>query len=179
PGTGTGLDLQRIDGADVEAFRGRALKARLLMELTAVRVCGLDHRRDLGRRVVEDADPRHVGEALVLVLVRADHFARQAADAERRVGKDDALRGLGRLRGRAVRDAEAADRFERDERDDRRGRCLQEAAAGWVRWFGRLVHDGGPPSRNERSSGKVATLTSGVNRGWAIDCSRARAALLQ
>src|SRR3989442_14662675 len=39
---GARLDLERVDGTDVQAFRGGALEARLLMERAAIRVGRLD-----------------------------------------------------------------------------------------------------------------------------------------
>src|SRR6266571_8821936 len=77
---GARLDLQRVHRADVEALRGRTLQARLLMELPAVGVRGLDHRVDLRRRVVEDPDARYIRETSSFVLLRADDLAGQAAD---------------------------------------------------------------------------------------------------
>ena len=95
------------------------------MERAAVGVRGLDDGRHLDVGVVEDADARHVREARAPVLLRADDLARQAADAELRIGEDDAVGELRRARGRAAREAEAADGLERDERDDRRA-CFEE-----------------------------------------------------
>src|SRR6266849_9413544 len=57
---GARLDLKGVHRADVEALRRRTLQARLLMELPAVGVRGLDHRVDLRLGVVEDPDARHI-----------------------------------------------------------------------------------------------------------------------
>jgi len=131
-GAGARLDLQRVDRADVEAFGGRALETRLLMELAAVGICSLDQRVDLRLRVVEDADTRHVRQTVSLVLLRTDDLARETADAECWVGEDHALGELGRVRRRGARDGRAAERFQGHERDDR-CRSAQEVATRNVR----------------------------------------------
>ena len=109
------------------------------MELAPVRVRVLDHLRDLRRRVVEDADARHGREPLALVLLGADDLAGEAADAQARVGEDDAGRKLRLFWCRPGRQAQPADGFEGDERYDRSGATAQEIAAGEIRLVRRSV----------------------------------------
>src|SRR5688500_2208804 len=129
---GLRLDLQRIHRADVEALGGGALKPRLLMKGSPVRIRGLHPRVDLDGLTVADPDARRVGETHALVLLRADDLAGEATDAQRRVGEDHATRELRRLRRRRARDGRAADRLASDERDDR-CRAPQEVPTRYVR----------------------------------------------
>src|SRR6267378_2972475 len=175
--SGSGLHLERVDRAYVEAFGGRALEARLLMELAAVGVRILDHLRDLRRWVVEDTNARHSRETFALVLLGADDLARETADAEARVGEDDAGRELRLLRCRSGRQAQPADGVEGDERYDGSGATAQEIAAGEIRLVGRSVVFARSHVHPHRTSallsaspggrrilvGKLATLTTDVN----------------
>src|SRR5229473_1717886 len=78
------LHGERVDRADIQALRGRALQARLLVEAAAPGVRLGDGHVHLDRRVIEDADPWNVGEPPFAVHERADDLAGEAADAEGR-----------------------------------------------------------------------------------------------
>src|SRR5438105_1683220 len=75
------LDMHGVDRADVQAFRGGSMQTRFLVTRAAARISGQPFRVNAGRRVVVNPDARQVGQALLLVDLRADDLTGQAPDA--------------------------------------------------------------------------------------------------
>jgi hypothetical protein len=124
------LHAQRVYRVYIQALGSGALQAWLLVELAAAGILCLDSRVDVCRGIVEHSDVRQIREALLFVDLRADDLAGEAADAERRIGKDDAIGELRGFRRGASRQTDSANGFEGDGRANGGRASLQDIAAG-------------------------------------------------